>query len=190
MNINVDHEQMTEKMIKNMNGRNYLFNQDAVLDILFNTSNIYHSIISSKVDVDKMDYILRDLKKIGPYSEDRPNVNFKDITKIIYSFSLKKDQFPLESKNAIENLLNTRNWLFKYVYKNKHVLAIENEIVNDMYYYLSENFKKSNIIDPKTFLYLTDYSVLPLKDYRTCDLNYNENENEFKKIKVEELDFF
>ncbi len=176
LNINKGHEDFTKIMINFINEKYKLFNTDAVIDILFNKSNIYYPLISAsspnEIDIDRMDYLLRDLRKIGPIDKNVVDLSIEDFNKIIYNISILnntitglslENKFSTDlSKRSIENVINTRNYMYKNVYYNKEIKIIEQEIINDLASDLSHLTSKE-IMNPGFYMHLTDNIISETK---------------------------
>ncbi len=124
------HENMSIKIIKNKNGNIYKIltknniNVNDVIDVI----NKKHKnkwmvqIVSSQIDADRLDYLLRDSYHSG--------VTYGKSVDYIFLFKkilLKNNEIVFDKKvvNLIETILFARQQMFKQLYTNIHVLCYE-----------------------------------------------------------------
>jgi len=91
------------------------------------------SLLNSYIDVDKLDYILRDSKMTGFYG-----INL-DTDRIVQSYVIHNKRLVLSSKSlsVISNLIYGRNAMFRWVY-NHHVVTYYTSLIQRFIEYLIE----------------------------------------------------
>lgn len=129
---NQNHEIRSVEIIKFMRNKYNLDLNDEELDIVFRIINPYneknwlYQIVSNKVDVDRIDYIIRDAVSVGMTI----TFNKNNAKRLLESISIENDQIVyINSEKIIEDLLNSRNFMFERVYLSKKTIQIENLIV-------------------------------------------------------------
>ena len=184
MYTNHNHEDMTIKIIKSPKTEinkilvKNKINIEKMVDIMEhrNIPNFYYQIVSSQIDSDRLDYLLRDSYYVG-------TKNGQIDIGIIIKWSLIDDDNIAFNKKAIsllETILFARYQMFKQIYLNPKTVCYE-EIVKMIFkrlLYLKKNnfeFKDSNNLlyflnpffngdqyDIETFLKLDDLNFLTL----------------------------
>lgn len=111
-----------------------------------------YQIISGDVDVDRMDYLIRDSNSAGiPVS-----INIQQIRRLIRFMKIKDNRlcFDPKAKNIIKCLFSARRELFTTVYKHKTSIAIENilkiifqKVSNCSNYNIEKMIENENIED-------------------------------------------
>ncbi len=179
----VEHEEFTIKIIKNENGNifNVLDNykkstghdilEDVISLIQKNHSNkSLNSIITSSIDADRMDYLLRDSYYTGTvYGK----VDFQRIISYM-EYENKQLYFTSKSIHTLEDFIMSRYHMFIQVYLNKKSLIYEEliqKILNRVFELKENNFEfKTNLklfdglnqieIKVDDYLSLNDYNFL------------------------------
>jgi HD superfamily phosphohydrolase len=116
-----------------------------------------YQIISSDIDVDRIDYILRDSRATGV----GVSTNLSMIHRMIRMMTINDDgqlMFHLKASNIVKGVLSSRKELFKTVYMHKRSRSIENVIKKifdkvDEKYNLKKIIREENI---EEFLKLDD----------------------------------
>ena len=134
---NFSHEKNSAELIKHTEITDILnfygINPDKIVDLIFGIG-VYGKIISSDIDVDKMDYLIRDSYYAGVA------YGIIDIDRIIgcikfYEKNLVIDEGGLE---AVEKLLIARNMMHQTVYRH-HTKRIAESMFSRAYDYAKEN---------------------------------------------------
>ncbi len=146
--FNINHEYWSSKIIKEHPEISRILNQIAsslsieVADIISNkkTNNkLVKSLVSSQLDCDRLDYLMRDSKSIGI------NYGQIDLERIISALTLAPDgDFAMDPKGllAVEHYLVVRNLMYKSIYNHRL-----NEVCN---WLLEKIIKTAKVIGPKT----------------------------------------
>ncbi|AHI53378.1 HD domain-containing protein [Spiroplasma culicicola] len=147
-------------------------------------NNILNLLVSSQLDADRLDYLLRDSINTGV---DYANL---DIEWIIRNASIFENKmvFKIKTLNALEHYLLGRYYMFKQIYNHKVSQAFDITFTNwftrlkDLYW-SGFKFKNQFMID----------TLIDLIEEKTCDLNkYNRLDDytmiEFIKSSIDEQD--
>lgn len=125
----ITHENISLQFMKTLNIE---FNQSLSMAIsMFKNTykrKFFHQLISSQLDVDRLDYLNRDSYYTG-VSEGNVSVD-----RIIFHLNIVDDQVVVEEKAiySIENFLNARRLMYWQVYLHKTALGAERMMVNLM----------------------------------------------------------
>lgn len=153
-----NHEKMTIELIKSPQTEinkvliKNKINIDRMVDIMEhkNVPNFYHQIISSQIDSDRLDYLLRDSYYVG-------TKNGQIDVGIIIKWSLIVDDTLVFSKKAIsllESVLFARYQMFKQIYLNTKTLCYE-EIMKKIFKRLFSLYEQDfKFKDKNNLLYL------------------------------------
>ncbi|ALD66891.1 HD domain-containing protein [Spiroplasma cantharicola] len=171
----VHHEQYTVEIIRgNTQINKVLINngidpQEVVSVIEGKHKNkIVNSLVSSQLDADRLDYLLRDSKGAG-VSYSKPDIDW-----IIRNARIHQKQLVFTNKaiNAIENFLLGRYHMFKQVYEHKISIAFDNTFkmwfkrLKDLY--ISKyKFKALKVIE--IFKEVFENKIMPLEKYTNLD---------------------
>lgn len=126
---NIYHEEISLLMMHQMNEE---FNGALKIAIDIFTDNhpkkFLHQLVSSQLDVDRLDYLRRDSFFTGVVEG---NIGSARIIKMI---DVKDDRLVIESKgiNSIENFLMSRRLMYWQVYLHKTAMAAEKMLVNTL----------------------------------------------------------
>ena len=205
---NSNHEQRSIELFKFMNQKYKLNYSDTQIEFISNviiptnnyinkfnesrkeegytfygTSSYMFDIVSNKngIDVDRMDYIMRDIKATGlNYGIDYETImNNSLISKsgIIYS---------QKSYDVIENFYKTRNILYKDIYNHKTVRLLEHMIKEII-------INSSKLINIKEIINDNKWEeFINLNDYIIDEINNSENNDKSKEIinKIKKRDLY
>ncbi len=179
----VEHEEFTIKIIKNKTGNifeilnNYKVStgHDILEDVLSliqknHNNKSLNSIITSSIDADRMDYLLRDSYYTGTVYG---NVDFKRIISYM-EYENKQLYFTEKSIHTLEDFIMSRYHMFIQVYLNKKSLIYEEliqKILNRVFELKESNFEfKTSLklfdglnqteINVEDYLSLNDYNFL------------------------------
>ncbi len=132
--VGMCHEEMSIKIISNTKGKIYAILQNAGIDINEVISIIKKQhpkkwmiqIVSSQIDADRLDYLLRDSYHSGAVYGKSVDYNF-----LFKKIALVNGEIVYEKKvvNLIESILFARYQMFKQVYTNIHVLTYETIVI-------------------------------------------------------------
>lgn len=139
----------------------------------------YYQIISGTVDVDRLDYIIRDSKTTGiPVS-----INEGQIKRLIRFMSIKNNQlyFDPKSFSVIKGLLTARKDLYQSVYCHKTALAVES-MLKDLFQSLSKLFPEYNMIEK-----LKDIEEFLKLDDSILRIIYNDNRTTINKYLINRI---
>lgn len=123
----VKHESLSYLFMKQMNGQ---FNGalELALQIFRNSYSrkFFHQLISSQLDIDRLDYLKRDSFFTGVLEG---NIG---VDRIIAMLQVHQDQLVVEEKGiySIENFLHSRRLMYWQVYLHKTALSAERMMVN------------------------------------------------------------
>lgn len=123
----IDHESLSFLLMKKLNGE---FNNEleTALKIFQGTyhKKFFHQLVSSQLDVDRMDYLKRDSFFTG-VSEGTIGVE-----RILEMLNVVDDNIVVEEKGiySIENFLNARRLMYWQVYLHKTSLGAERMLIN------------------------------------------------------------
>ncbi len=183
---NFSHEENSARLIKETEIIDILnfygIEANKIIDLIFGRG-VYGKIISSDIDVDKMDYLLRDSYYAGVA------YGIIDIDRIIgclkfYEKKLVIDEGGLE---AVEKLLIARNMMHQTVYRH-HTKRIAEKMFSRAYDYAKENLtieKLSEMDDCNLLNFLENKSnEITAKPYIKEILTCIKNRNLFKRFYV------
>jgi len=123
----IPHESISYKMMQHFN-REFNNQLELSLEIFRNSYSrkFFHQLVSSQLDVDRMDYLKRDSFFTG-VSEGTIGVE-----RILKMLNVVDDQIVVEEKGiySIENFINARRLMYWQVYLHKTALSAERMIVN------------------------------------------------------------
>lgn len=150
-----------------------------------NLQNILHELISGEVDVDRMDYLLRDSRECGVI------YGMFDLDRIMDSLSMfyhpKDETFHLALKlsglPAFEDFLRARQSMYLQVYLHKTSTSCDS-----MLQYLFEKEKNINLpTDPKEYCEIDDYSIADYLKKQILSKEKSKEENEVKKTFLDNI---
>jgi uncharacterized protein len=123
----IKHESISYLFMQNLN-KQYSGKLELSLRMFRNAykRKFFHQLISSQLDIDRLDYIRRDSFFTG-VSEGSVGVD-----RIISMLHVVKDQIVVEQKGiySIENFLNARRLMYWQIYLHKTTVAAERMVVN------------------------------------------------------------
>jgi uncharacterized protein len=123
----VKHESISYLFMRELN-KQFQGKLDLCLRMFRNAykRKFFHQLISSQLDIDRLDYIRRDSFFTG-VSEGSVGVD-----RIISMLKVVKDQIVVEEKgiHSIENFLNARRLMYWQIYLHKTTVAAERMVVN------------------------------------------------------------
>jgi len=123
----ITHENLSLQFMKVLN-KDFSGALDTAISMFKNTykRKFFHELISSQLDVDRLDYLNRDSYYTG-VSEGNVSVE-----RIIFHLNIVNDQVVVEEKAiySIENFLSARRLMYWQVYLHKTALGAERMLVN------------------------------------------------------------
>ena len=126
---NIYHEEISLLMMHQMN-KEFDGALQTAIDIFTDNhpKKFLHQLVSSQLDVDRLDYLRRDSFFTGVVEG---NIGSARIIKML---DVKDDNFVIESKgiNSIENFLMSRRLMYWQVYLHKTAMAAEKMLVNTL----------------------------------------------------------
>jgi uncharacterized protein len=160
----INHESLSYLFIKELNSQ---YNGALSLAIQFFRNSysrkFFHQLISSQLDIDRLDYLTRDSFYTGVME------GTIGVDRIIAMLTVHRDQLVVEEKGiySIESFLNARRLMYWQVYLHKTALSAERMMVNIIrraQYLLKAGEDLPATEALKNFL---------LKDYQLSDFNEN-----------------
>ncbi len=173
----VPHEEISLRLMQRMN-RDFNGRLDTCIQIFTDTypKKFLHQLISSQLDVDRLDYLRRDSFFTGVVEG---NIGSARIIKML---NIVDDHLVVEAKGiySIENFLMARRLMYWQVYLHKTSVAAEKMLLNllqrarqlkshgaELYaspaldYFLSQKMEKGQVTEPSLdhFLELDDYDI-------------------------------
>ena len=185
--LSVKHEKLTEYVIKETSMRDLLeekFDVDEIVDIV-NGKGHLGPIVSGELDVDRMDYLLRDSHNTGVA------YGVIDYERIISNLKLD-DGLILDIKGvqAAEGALVSRYFMYPSVYQHHTT-----RIVNSMFRRSLKKVLDAEIIAEKDIYKYDDTDII--STFRNCDIEYANNimnmldtRTLLKRVKTIRLDNF
>jgi HD superfamily phosphohydrolase len=120
------HEKLSEHIINKTSIRDMLdtYKPNDISSIIsrkYVKEPIYSLLISSDLDVDRMDYLMRDAHETGV------SYGFIDVDRLIRTLVVEKDHLAIEDKGrqALENFLLARYHMYQVIYYHKTVVGFE-----------------------------------------------------------------
>ncbi|TFF87057.1 HD domain-containing protein [Candidatus Thorarchaeota archaeon] len=162
---NLNHEDVTEWIIRESEIGDLLeeaaISKNRVADLVrgrrfTKTDAIVSGIVAGQVDVDKMDYLIRDSFYCGV------NYGLVDIHRLIKSVDASDDytiQFDIAARGALESFLVARYEMFLNVYYHKTVRSVEVMLVKLMTS-ADAALSLTSFEEPEDFLLLDDISLI------------------------------
>ena len=172
--FNHKHENWSKKLVINYspissilkNFGNELPNQIAEL---FESKNLFSkplkTLISSEIDCDRMDYLLRDSYNTGT------NYGLVDIDRIISALTFSPDgNIAIKPKGvvAIEHFLVLRNMMYRTIY-NHRINEISTWILEKIIYTIKKNYQKKIWIDKSLQKWIFSPENLEIEDFINND---------------------
>ena len=185
--LSVPHEELTKYVITETSMRDLLeekFDVNDIVDIV-NGKGYLGPIVSGELDVDRMDYLLRDSHNTGVA------YGVIDYERIISNLKLE-DGLILNIKGvqAAEGALVSRYFMYPSVYQHHTT-----RIVNSMFRRSLKKIIDDGIIEEKTIYKYDDMDIVSI--FRNCDIKYAndimsrlDNRNLLKRVKTIRLDNF
>ena len=157
---NHNHELMTNKIILDCNSgiykvlNNNNIDPNKVVSIINHThpKKFYYQIVSSQIDADRLDYLLRDSYFTGAsYGSIDSGILFKWVD--VYNDEIVFDK---KATGLIEDLLFSRAQMFKQIYTNKKVLVYQC-LLNKMFIRYKQLHQEGfSFVDKYNLYYLLD----------------------------------
>ena len=198
--LNVGHEELTAKVLKNTNLNEIIseeFDIDEIIRII-NGKGTLGPIISGELDVDRMDYLIRDSHYTGVA------YGIIDVERIIVNMKLDQYLFlDIKGVQAAESALVARYQMYPSVYQHHTT-----RIINSMFRRCLLRMNEENIIDFSKMFHYDDSDIISLcrnqegyvkdiierldnrnllKNVNSTPLNEFERPQEVFKIKKEKL---
>ncbi|OPZ78199.1 MAG: hypothetical protein BWY78_00696 [Alphaproteobacteria bacterium ADurb.Bin438] len=171
--LNGDKEFITRAII----GCKYK-SKDGSLPKILKLKNAFMEILSSKIDVDKLDYILRDTWASGAHNTTIDIERLLGSLKIVPYKNTYRLVFKANALSVIGSVIEGRNYLYRFIY-NHHKVLYEAEIINRAVLKLSENISKgeketflSQIFNINVFFKKTLYKAITLFYPNDADFTY------------------
>ncbi|GHT10504.1 phosphohydrolase [Bacteroidia bacterium] len=188
---NVHHEDISRATIEYINRSKFIDQLSLTLQIFDGTypKKFLHQLISSQIDVDRMDYLRRDSYFSG-VTEGAIGVE-----RLIRMFNVHNNELVIEAKgvHSVEQFLLARRLMYWQVYLHKTVVAAEQLLVNifkraryllqqsnckllirdNLQYFLENNITQQKLQQSEVlsrFWELTDADIeSAIKDFRNCE---------------------
>ena len=161
----IKHESISYQFMKLLNEK-FKGELELALKIFRNSYHrkFFHQLISSQLDIDRLDYLNRDSFFTGVVEG---NVG---VDRIIALLNVHEDQLVVEEKGifSIENFLHARRLMYWQVYLHKTAVSVERMIVNAVKraQYLATSGEKIFASDPFLFFLKGKYSTNELNNQR------------------------
>lgn len=184
--LSFPHEELTKYVIKNTSMRDVLeekFNVNEIVEII-NGEGRYGPIVSGELDVDRMDYLLRDSHYTGVA------YGVIDYERLISNFKLKKTlTLDLKGVQAAEGALVSRYFMYPSVYQHHTT-----RIVNSMFRRILKRLISEGTIDEKEIYKYDDTDIIALcrnsEGFIKDIMTRLDNRNFFKRAHVIRLNNF
>ncbi len=140
---------------------------------LFESKQIFSkplkTLISSEIDCDRLDYLLRDSYNTGT------NYGLVDLERIISALTFSPDgNIAIKPKGviAIEHFLVLRNLMYRTIY-NHRINEISTWILEKIIYTIKQNFQKKIWIDKSLYKWIFSYEKVDFDDFiRNDDITF------------------
>lgn len=185
--MDVKHEELTEFVIKNTSISTKLsenYNLDKIVDII-NGKGKLGPIISGELDVDRMDYLIRDSHYTGVA------YGVIDVDRIITNLKLEKYLvLDIKGVQAAESMLVARYFMYPSVYQHHTT-----RIINAMFRRALSKFIETNNINPRKLSIYDDNEMIwrcknSENEFTKDIIQRLENRQLFKRIKTIKLNRF
>jgi len=185
--MDVKHEELTAFVIKNTSISTKLsenYNLDKIVDII-NGKGKLGPIISGELDVDRMDYLIRDSHYTGVA------YGVIDVDRIITNLKLEKYLvLDIKGVQAAESMLVARYFMYPSVYQHHTT-----RIINAMFRRALNKFIETSKIDPKKLSIYDDSEMIwkcknSENEFTKDIIQRLENRQLFKRIKTIKLSRF
>ncbi|MGN1362211.1 MAG: HD domain-containing protein [Methanobrevibacter sp.] len=185
--MDVKHEELTEFVIKNTSISTKLsenYNLDKIVDII-NGKGKLGPIISGELDVDRMDYLIRDSHYTGVA------YGVIDVDRIITNLKLEKYLvLDIKGVQAAESMLVARYFMYPSVYQHHTT-----RIINAMFRRALSKFIETNNINPRKLSIYDDNEMIwrcknSENEFTKDIIQRLENRQIFKRIKTIKLNRF
>lgn len=185
--IGEKHEKFTEFIIKNTAISTKLsenYNLDKICDIINGNSKL-GPLISGELDVDRMDYLIRDSHYTGV------SYGVIDVDRLIANLKLEKYLvLDIKGVQAAESMLLARYFMYPSVYQ--HHTA---RIIDAMFRHALDEMIEMEDLNPRKLFFLDDYELITRCKNSTIEYTRNmieriENRQLFKVIKTIGLNNF
>lgn len=185
--LSVPHEKLTEYVIKNTSMKDLLeekFNVNEIVDIINGRGHL-GPIVSGELDVDRMDYLLRDSHNTGVA------YGVIDYERIISNLKLENGLiFDIKGVQAAEGALVSRYFMYPSVYQHHTT-----RVVNSMFRRALKRTIDEKIIDENDIYKYDDNDMISI--FRHCDnpfvndiMNRLDTRRIMKRVKTIRLDNF
>ena len=173
--FNHDHEYWSKKLVENYSPitsilKNFGCELPNQIGDLFATQNLFSNplktLISSEIDCDRLDYLLRDSYNTGT------KYGLVDLERIISALTFSPDgNIAIKPKGiiAIEHFLVLRNIMYRTIY-NHRINEISTWILEKIIHSIKNNYSKKNIwIDDSMYKWIFTPKDLEIKDFLAND---------------------
>lgn len=178
----ISHEEYGKLIIKDLDGeiypilKKYNINIKELCNLIIGQSKnkILSQLISSQLDADRLDYLLRDSKNAGV------RYSLIDLDWIIRHMDIVDGliQFKYKTRYAIENYLISRYHMYQQIYTHPRSLGFDAVLeaifkrLKDLYYDKDYIFKKESLIFINKFQNLFKNKIIPIKQYLDLSDDY------------------
>jgi HD superfamily phosphohydrolase len=150
--LDTSHEELTSKLIKESHLSDILSENFNVNDVIktINGKGVFGQIISGELDVDRMDYLLRDSYYTGVA------YGVIDVERLIYNMELD-DTITLRRKGvqAAESMLLARYFMYPSVYQHHTT-----RIINSMFRKCLKELFETGAVDPENIYQYDDLDII------------------------------
>ena len=165
-----NHEKWSQKLVKNYSPINSILKKyDSELprqiEELFESKQIFSkplkTLISSEIDCDRLDYLLRDSYNTGT------KYGLVDLERIISALTFSPDgNIAIKPKGviAIEHFLVLRNLMYRTIY-NHRINEISSWILEKIIYTVKNNYKKNIWLDESLYKWIFSPAKLDFNDF-------------------------
>ena len=173
-----NHEKWSQKLVKNYSPINSIlkkFDNELPRQIgdLFESKNLFSkplkTLISSEIDCDRLDYLLRDSYNTGT------KYGLVDLERIISALTFSPDgNIAIKPKGviAIEHFLVLRNLMYRTIY-NHRINEISTWILEKIIYTIKNNFEKKIWLDQSLYKWIFSPEKVDFEDFiRNDDVTF------------------
>ena len=150
--VDTSHEELTSKLIKESQLSDILSENFSTNDVIktINGEGVFGQVISGELDIDRMDYLLRDSYYTGVA------YGVIDVERLIYNMELD-DTITLRRKGvqAAESMLLARYFMYPSVYQHHTT-----RIINSMFRKCLKELFKTGAVDPENIYQYDDLDII------------------------------
>jgi hypothetical protein len=188
-----DHEKWSQKLVKNYSPINSILKKydkelPRKIGELFESKQLFakplKTLISSEIDCDRLDYLLRDSYNTGT------KYGLVDLERIISALTLSPDgNIAIKPKGviAIEHFLVLRNLMYRTIY-NHRINEISTWILEKIIYTIKDNFEKKIWLDKSLYKWIFSPEKVDFDDFiRNDDVTFYYHLNRWQDESFEPL---